>query len=44
MVSDELGELRRMPLVLKENAEQGGIFRRFFDGIRLFFKRLFRKQ
>jgi D-alanyl-D-alanine carboxypeptidase (penicillin-binding protein 5/6) len=41
IISDEMGELRRIPLVLKESAERGGIWRRFFDSIRLFFKRRF---
>jgi D-alanyl-D-alanine carboxypeptidase (penicillin-binding protein 5/6) len=38
---DEEGELLRIPLVLAADAEEGGFFRRLFDGIRLFFRKLF---
>ena len=36
---DSLGELRRIPLVTALEVERGGLFRRLFDSIRLFFKR-----
>jgi D-alanyl-D-alanine carboxypeptidase (penicillin-binding protein 5/6) len=42
VISDNLGELRRVPLVSTENVEQGGFFKRFFDSIRLFFRAVFR--
>jgi D-alanyl-D-alanine carboxypeptidase (penicillin-binding protein 5/6) len=34
---DNLGELRRIPLVTARNAESGGFFKRLLDSIRLFF-------
>jgi D-alanyl-D-alanine carboxypeptidase (penicillin-binding protein 5/6) len=34
---DDEGELYRVPLVLKNNLEQGNIFKRIWDAIRLFF-------
>jgi D-alanyl-D-alanine carboxypeptidase (penicillin-binding protein 5/6) len=42
VISDNLGELRRVPLVTTENVEQGGFFKRLFDSIRLFFRAVFR--
>ncbi|MDR2185395.1 MAG: D-alanyl-D-alanine carboxypeptidase [Treponema sp.] len=36
---DDAGELRRIPLVIGEDIEAGGFFRRLWDSIRLFFKR-----
>jgi len=39
---DSLGELRRIPLVTAGEIERGGLFKRFFDSIRLFFLSLFR--
>jgi D-alanyl-D-alanine carboxypeptidase (penicillin-binding protein 5/6) len=38
---DNLGELRRITLVMSQNAERGGFFKRLFDSIRLFFDKLF---
>jgi D-alanyl-D-alanine carboxypeptidase (penicillin-binding protein 5/6) len=38
---DEAGELRRVPLVIAEAAEQGGLFKRLWDGMRLFFREIF---
>jgi D-alanyl-D-alanine carboxypeptidase (penicillin-binding protein 5/6) len=38
---DDTGELRRIPLLTNEDIETGGFFKRLFDTIRLFFKRLF---
>ncbi|MDR1802916.1 MAG: D-alanyl-D-alanine carboxypeptidase [Treponema sp.] len=38
---DTLGELRRIPLLTTEEAEKGGFFKRLFDSIRLFFRRIF---
>jgi D-alanyl-D-alanine carboxypeptidase (penicillin-binding protein 5/6) len=38
---DNLGELRRITLVMAHNAERGGFFKRLFDSIRLFFDRVF---
>jgi D-alanyl-D-alanine carboxypeptidase (penicillin-binding protein 5/6) len=40
ILSDDRGELRRIPLVLEFDAEQGGFFKRFGDSIGLFFKSL----
>jgi D-alanyl-D-alanine carboxypeptidase (penicillin-binding protein 5/6) len=42
VISDNLGELRRVPLVTTENVEQGGFFKRLFDSFRLFFRAVFR--
>jgi D-alanyl-D-alanine carboxypeptidase (penicillin-binding protein 5/6) len=39
ILSDEFGELRRIPLVTAAAVEQGGFFKRLWDSIRLFFKR-----
>lgn len=36
-------EMRRDPVVALESVEQGGGFKRFFDGVRFFFARLFRR-
>ena len=36
---DSLGELRRLPLVTAWTVERGGFFKRFFDSIRLLFRR-----
>ena len=36
---DDLGELRRVPLITTAETEQGGFFKRLWDGIRLFFRR-----
>ena len=36
---DSLGELRRIPILTAGEAEKGGFFKRFFDAIRLFFRR-----
>jgi D-alanyl-D-alanine carboxypeptidase (penicillin-binding protein 5/6) len=44
ILSDEEGELRRIPLILKNGAERGGFLRRLLDGIRLFFRGLFRRR
>jgi D-alanyl-D-alanine carboxypeptidase (penicillin-binding protein 5/6) len=41
---DDLGELRRMPLLTAESAPQGSIFKRVWHSIRLFFRRLFSKK
>jgi D-alanyl-D-alanine carboxypeptidase (penicillin-binding protein 5/6) len=35
---DNLGELRRIPLLTEHELERGGFFRRLFDAIRLFFR------
>jgi D-alanyl-D-alanine carboxypeptidase (penicillin-binding protein 5/6) len=40
VLSDEQGELRRVPLLTAENYEQGGFFKRIIDSVRLFFKAL----
>jgi D-alanyl-D-alanine carboxypeptidase (penicillin-binding protein 5/6) len=37
VISDSLGELRRIPLLTAAEAEKGGFFKRLFDSIRLFF-------
>ena len=37
---DSSGELRRIPLVTASDSERGGFFKRLFDSIRLFFKRI----
>jgi D-alanyl-D-alanine carboxypeptidase (penicillin-binding protein 5/6) len=41
IISDEIGELRRIPLVLEKEAGRGNFFRVLFDSIRLFFKKHF---
>ena len=40
VLTDSLGELRRIPLLTAREAERGGWFKRLFDSIRLFFKGL----
>jgi D-alanyl-D-alanine carboxypeptidase (penicillin-binding protein 5/6) len=42
ILSDSLGELRRIPLVTTENVEQGGFFKRLFDSFRMFFHAVFK--
>ena len=37
---DDMGELRRIPLVTMQRVEQGGFFKRLWDSIRLFFRSL----
>ncbi|MDR0568315.1 MAG: D-alanyl-D-alanine carboxypeptidase [Spirochaetaceae bacterium] len=37
---DDAGELRRFPLLTDVEVQQGGFFKRLFDGIRLFFRSL----
>jgi D-alanyl-D-alanine carboxypeptidase (penicillin-binding protein 5/6) len=44
IISDDLGELRRIPLLAAEDYEQGGLFRRLWDSIRLFFRGLSRRR
>jgi D-alanyl-D-alanine carboxypeptidase (penicillin-binding protein 5/6) len=44
ILSDDLGELRRIPLLAAEDYGEGGFFRRLWDSIRLFFKGLDRKN
>jgi D-alanyl-D-alanine carboxypeptidase (penicillin-binding protein 5/6) len=36
---DDLGEVRRIPLITVTEAEQGGFFKRLWDSIRLFFRK-----
>ncbi|MDR1278902.1 MAG: D-alanyl-D-alanine carboxypeptidase [Treponema sp.] len=43
IISDEAGELRRIPLVSAEAYEAGGFFKRFRDSVQLFFRRLSKK-
>jgi len=38
---DSIGELRQITLVVAQNAEKGGFFKRLFDSIRLFFGKIF---
>ncbi|MDR3333925.1 MAG: D-alanyl-D-alanine carboxypeptidase [Treponema sp.] len=40
---DEVGELRRMPLITAWDLEPGGFFKRLWDSIRLFFRNLFKR-
>jgi D-alanyl-D-alanine carboxypeptidase (penicillin-binding protein 5/6) len=40
VISDDEGELRRILLLAAEDYGEGGLFRRLWDSIRLFFKRL----
>jgi D-alanyl-D-alanine carboxypeptidase (penicillin-binding protein 5/6) len=42
ILSDDRGELRRIPLLTAENYEEGGFFRRLWDSLRLFFRRFSR--
>ncbi|MCL1813600.1 MAG: D-alanyl-D-alanine carboxypeptidase [Treponema sp.] len=44
IISDEIGELRRIPLVLEKEAAKGNFFQVFIDSIRLFFQRHFGKK
>jgi D-alanyl-D-alanine carboxypeptidase (penicillin-binding protein 5/6) len=39
ILSDEFGELKRIPLITAAEAGRGNFFKRFWDGVRLFFKR-----
>jgi len=43
IISDGIGELRRVPLVLEKDAPQGNFFRVLLDSITLLFKKLFAK-
>jgi D-alanyl-D-alanine carboxypeptidase (penicillin-binding protein 5/6) len=43
VLSDDLGELRRIPLLAAEEYPPGGFFRRLWDSLRLFFRRISRK-
>jgi D-alanyl-D-alanine carboxypeptidase (penicillin-binding protein 5/6) len=43
IISDENGELHRIPLVTAKEYAQGNIFRRAWDGIRLFFQKVKRR-
>jgi D-alanyl-D-alanine carboxypeptidase (penicillin-binding protein 5/6) len=43
IISDEQGELRRIPLVTAAEYEAGGFFKRLWDGVRLFFLRFSKK-
>jgi D-alanyl-D-alanine carboxypeptidase (penicillin-binding protein 5/6) len=43
LVSDEMGELRRIPLVLEKEVRRGNFFRVIMDSITLFFKRLLKR-
>jgi len=40
VLSDNFGELRRIPLLTIAETEEGGFFKRIFDTIRLFFRRM----
>ena len=44
IIFDKFGEFRRISLVTAQEAQRGGIFKRFFDSIRLFFLNLSRRQ
>ena len=44
IISDEIGELRRIPLVLEKEAVRGNFFQVFFDAIRMFFQKHFGKK
>ena len=44
IIKDEIGELRRIPLVLEKEAARGNFFQVFFDSIRLFFHKHFGKK
>ena len=39
VIRDSLGELRSIALVTVDSVDRGGFFKRFFDSIRLFFRR-----
>jgi D-alanyl-D-alanine carboxypeptidase (penicillin-binding protein 5/6) len=43
ILSDDFGELRRIPLLAAEDYEQGNFFRRLWDSIQLFFQKLSRR-
>jgi D-alanyl-D-alanine carboxypeptidase (penicillin-binding protein 5/6) len=43
IISDETGELHRIPLVTAQACDQGNIFRRAWDSIRLFFQKVKRR-
>jgi D-alanyl-D-alanine carboxypeptidase (penicillin-binding protein 5/6) len=43
IISDEVGELFRVPLVLEKEAAKGNFFRVFFDAVTLFFQKFFKK-
>ena len=42
LLSDQEGELRRIPLITEEDLATGNVFRRAWDSVCLFFRRLFR--
>ncbi|GHV91534.1 hypothetical protein AGMMS50268_20370 [Spirochaetia bacterium] len=44
ILSDEQGELRRIPLLTVKGYEQGNFFKRGWDSLRLFFRKLFHKK
>jgi D-alanyl-D-alanine carboxypeptidase (penicillin-binding protein 5/6) len=44
ILSDDQGELRRIPLLAAEDYGEGGFFRRLWDSIRLFFREFGRKK
>jgi D-alanyl-D-alanine carboxypeptidase (penicillin-binding protein 5/6) len=44
ILSDDLGELRRIPLLAAQDYGEGGFFRRLWDSVRLFFRDLFRRR
>jgi D-alanyl-D-alanine carboxypeptidase (penicillin-binding protein 5/6) len=44
ILSDDTGELRRIALLVAEDYEEGGFFRRLWDSIRLFFRGLSQKK
>jgi D-alanyl-D-alanine carboxypeptidase (penicillin-binding protein 5/6) len=39
IISDEEGELHRIPLLTAAEYDRGGFFKRFWDGVRLFFRK-----
>jgi D-alanyl-D-alanine carboxypeptidase (penicillin-binding protein 5/6) len=41
IISDDAGELRRIPLLTAKEYPQGNIFKRIWDSVQLFFKNLF---
>ena len=41
VISDEIGCLRRLPMVLEKDAARGNFFQVFFDAVRLFFHKHF---
>ncbi|MDR2178451.1 MAG: D-alanyl-D-alanine carboxypeptidase [Treponema sp.] len=44
ILSDDRGELRRIPLLAARDYEEGGLFSRLRDSARLFFRDLFRRR